>query len=186
MLNMKLLDDLARHPVALALAPQELEDSRFALVVWADETILGSGWVGREQWGHELLQLQLFRTNRGGDEFYERLNRLRPDQSAARLIYFLCLAFGFEGQMIEQPEQRRALMQQNYDMLRAAGLARDVLSAGRVSPEAYELEVHLEPPASGSFGRVLLRWGGGAAVLFALLWGILTLLAGRVPLPPGS
>ena len=81
---------------------------------------------------------------------------------------------------------RGALIQQQYDLLRASGMAREAVTLESFSPEAYELEVHLEPPSSGTILRVLLTWGGGAFAVFAVLWGILTLLAVRVPLPPGS
>jgi type VI secretion system protein ImpK len=177
---------LSSHPIAVSLDAQELEDARFALVAFADEALLTSQWPGREQWSHELLQQQYFRTNRGGDEFYDRLARLRPDQSAARHVYFLCLVLGFEGQLVGDEARRRALIQQQYDLLRAAGLAKDALDGEALSPEAYAVEVHLEPPSSGTLLRILVQWGGGAAALLIVLWGILILLSGRVPLPPGA
>ena len=79
-----------------------------------------------------------------------------------------------------------ALIQQNFDMLRAAGYATDLITQGQLSTEAYNLEVHLEPPSSGTVLRVVLRWGGGALLLFALFWSILTFMASRVALPPGA
>jgi len=178
------LDALAKHPAATALEPMELEDARFALAAWADELLARSAWPSAAVWASDLLQTRLFRTNRGGDEFYERLARLRPDQNAARQIYFLCLCFGFEGQLIGQEPERRALMQQNYDMLRAAGKARDLVTAGQLSPEAYQLEVHLEAPTSGSLVRILSRWGLLAAGVLFALWAVLAVLSRRVPLPP--
>lgn len=187
-LRAQLLEDLAaldRHPAAQRLDAQEIEHARFALAVWADEQLLESSWSGRESWGHEMLQMQLFRTNRGGDEFYERLSRLRPGESEARLIYFLCLVFGFEGQLVGDEAARRALIQQHFDMLRAAGLARDVVTSERLSPEAYSLEVHLEPPSSGAVRRIVFGWTALAATVFGLYWGGLWLMAQRVPLPPG-
>lgn len=180
------LDALSRHPTAQAMGAQELDDARFALVAWADEALLRSHWHGRDEWAQELLQSRLFRTNRGGDEMYERLARLRPDQSAARRIFLLCFAFGFEGQLVDQPQQRQALIQQHYDMLRAAGQVRDLVTVGRLAPEAYELEVQLKPPSGGGITRILLLWAGGAALLFVLLWAILATLAAGVPLPPGA
>lgn len=179
-----LLDAFSRHPLAQASDPHELESARFALVVWADEALLRSHWEGRDDWAHELLQHQLFRTNRGGDEFYERLARLRPDQSGARRIFLLCFAFGFEGQLLDQPQQRQALIQQSYDMLRAAGQVRDVIGLGRLAPEAYELEVQLKPPGRGGLASILMLWSAGVAVLFAVLWVVLSVLAASVPLPP--
>jgi type IV/VI secretion system ImpK/VasF family protein len=182
-----LLEAISHHPLALALEPQELEDSRFALVAWADETLIKGSWPGGNEWSQELLQFQLFRTMRGGDEFYDRLARLRPDQNAARGIFFLCFAFGFEGQMVGDEPRRQTVIQANYDMLRAAGYARDPISAGQLSPAAYDnLDIVLEPPSSGSLGRLLIRWGGAAALLFTLLWAVLTWSSSRVPLPPGA
>jgi len=188
-LRAKLLGDLAeveKSAVAERLDAQELDDARFALVVWADEMLLKSGWPGRDAWSRDLLQMQLYRTNRGGDEFYERLARLHPDQSEARLVYFLCLALGFEGQLVGDEGARRALVQQHYDMLRAAGMARDLFTTDRLTPEAYSLEVHLESPSSGGARRILLGWTALATLVFLLAWGVLRLLAQRVPLPPGG
>lgn len=188
-LRAQLLADLAaldRHPSAQHLDAQELDHARFALAVWADEQLLESSWSGREAWGHEMLQMQLFRTNRGGDEFYERLSRLRPGENQARLVYFLCLVFGFEGQLVGDEASRRALIHQHFDMLRAAGVARDLVTSDRLSPEAYELEVHLEPPSSGAARRILVGWTLLAATFFAIYWGGLWLMAQRVPLPPGN
>jgi type IV/VI secretion system ImpK/VasF family protein len=180
------LDEISAHPAAAGLEQQELDDAKFALVAWTDETLMLSDWAGREVWGHDLLQFSLFRTNRGGDEFYERLARLRPDQNAARLIFYLCFCFGFQGQLLGEDHQRMALIQQNFDILRAAGHATDLVTQGELSREAYNLEVNLEPPSSGTVLKVILRWGGGALVLFGLLWAVLAFMASRVALPPGA
>lgn len=188
-LRARLLGDWAAvedTSVARRLEAQELDDARFALVVWADEMLLKAAWPGRDAWSHDLLQMQLYRTNRGGDEFYERLARLRPDQSEARLVFFVCLVLGFEGQLVGDDAARRALVQQHYDMLRAAGLARDLITADRLTPDAYALDVHLEPPSSGGARRILLGWAVVAGAVFVLAWGVLRLLAQGVPLPPGG
>ena len=62
----------------------EIEEARFALAVWADEFILRSSWPGRESWPNELLQTRLFNISRGGNEFYEHLNRRTAPRSPAR------------------------------------------------------------------------------------------------------
>jgi len=188
-LRAKLLGDLSefeKHPISQQLEAQELDDARFALVVWADELLLKTAWAGHDAWSRDLLQMQLYRTNRGGDEFYERLARLRPDQSEARLVYFYCLVMGFEGQLVGDEASRRALVQQHYDMLRAAGMARDLITAERLTPDVYALDVHLSPPQSGGARRILLGWAAAALIVFALAWGVLRLLAQRVSLPPGG
>jgi len=188
-LRARLLDDLSaleKHPLAQGIDPQELDDARFALVVWSDEMLLKSSWPGRDVWSHDLLQMQIYRTNRGGDEFYERLARLRPDQSQARLVYFTCLVLGFEGQLVGDEARRRTVIQQHFDMLRAAGMARDLVTTDRLTPGAYALDVHLEPPSSGGARRILLGWAAVAAVVFVLAWGVLRLAAQSVPLPPGG
>ena len=80
-----LLDGFMRHPAAQAI-PEEAEEARFALVAMADEMIIVSGWSGSEQWRKDSLQLAMYRTNRAGDEFYDHLAKLRPDQNQAREV----------------------------------------------------------------------------------------------------
>ena len=180
------LQSFATHPATRQLGAEEIEDARFALVAWADETLLRSHWPGREQWAQSLLQLELFQTNRGGNEFYEHLARLRPDQSVVREIHLLCLAFGFEGQMADREPERQNLIQQQFEILRAAGHARNLLTSVPLSPAAYELEIQLQPRSGSGLPRILLGWVAAATGLFGLLWSILTYMAASVPLPPGS
>lgn len=180
------LQNFARAPATQKLRADEIEEARFALVAWADETLLKSQWPGREQWAQSLLQLELFRTNRGGNEFYEHLARLRPDQSDVREIHLLCLAFGFEGQLADREPERQTLIQQQFEMLRAAGHTRDLLATSPLAPAAYELEIQLQPRSGSGLPRIVLGWSAAAAGVFGLLWSILTYMAASVPLPPGS
>jgi type VI secretion system protein ImpK len=183
---MTALQSFATHPATRQLGADEIEDARFALVAWADETLLRSQWPGREQWAQSLMQLELFRTNRGGNEFYEHLARLRPDQSSVREIHLLCLAFGFEGQLADREPERQTLIQQQLEMLRAAGHTRDLAASVPLSPAAYQLEIQLQPRSGSGLPRIILGWAGAAAGLFGLLWSILTYMAASVQLPPGS
>lgn len=178
-----LLDAALRHPAAQEVPAEELEHARFALVAWADEVALRSDWPGRDEWSHDPLQLQLFRTNRGGDEFFERLARVRPDQSDAREVFLLCLALGFEGQYAGREPERRQLMQQQLEMLRAAGRATDLASLSPLAPGAYELEIRLGRRGGADWRRIVLAWGGGALALLFVCWVALTCAAADFPEP---
>lgn len=181
-----LLDGFAKHPDAQRYPSDEVEEARFALVAWADEMILRTEWSGREEWLRELLQLQLYRTNRAGDEFYDHLARLRPDQTHAREVYFLCLALGFEGQYAGRTADRAALMQQQFEFLRTSGRALDVGSTHPVAPPAYEVAIQLRGPGGKRLWPVLLGWLGVVLATLTVLWGVLQLFANRVDLPPGA
>ena len=181
-----LLDAFAKDPRAQQAPADEVEEARFALVAWADETILRSDWSGRDDWLQDLLQLQLFRTNRAGDEFYDHLARLRADQHQAREVYFLCLALGFEGRYAGRDAERVELMRQQFALLRASGRAIDVVTVSPLAPSAYELAIHVRGGGGKRLWPVLLTWVGGAAAVFGVLWLVLRLLVANFPVPPGS
>ncbi|MEM7412549.1 MAG: DotU family type IV/VI secretion system protein [Myxococcota bacterium] len=178
-----LLEDFMRHPAVQGVSPVDVEEARFALVAFADEMILRTEWPGRAEWLSEPLQLQLFHTNRGGDEFFERLSRLRAEQTDAREVFFLCLAFGFEGQYADREAERRSLLGQQFEMLRVAGRAADVSTLSPLTPSAYEVEIQLPGQRSGSIARPLLAMLGITLGFFALLFLGLYFAGGRVPGP---
>ncbi len=180
-----LLEAIAKDPRSQAIPHSDLEEARFALVAWMDEVVLRSDWSGRDAWEREPLQLQLFRTNRAGDEFYEHLERLAPGQTAAREIYFFCLALGFEGGYVGHDADRRALMVRHYEMLRVAGCALDAASEEYLSPGAYDVAIFLPRAAGASLWPRLLLLGAVVGAVLGLFWVVLYFTAGRVALPPG-
>jgi len=181
-----LLAPLPAAATALGVPTDEIEEARFALVAWADEVILKASWPGRDEWLREPLQMQLYRTNRAGNEFFAHLGHLRPEQSAAREGYFLALALGFEGQYQGQPAELRALIAREYEVLRAAGRVAETTRESQLTPEAYALEIELPPrPSSGiAFGLTALALG--MFVLYGALWIVLHAISGDVPVPKGS
>jgi type VI secretion system protein ImpK len=178
------LEAFTRHPTAQALPREELEHARFALVAWADEMIMKCDWAGHDAWAQELLQLQLFNTNRGGNEFFERLERMRPEHNSAREIYYLCLAQGFEGQWAGHEAERQQILRQQFEMLRVAGRAVDLSATAPLSPAAYQVAIELPRGGGSGVRRILLGWAGAAFALFALYWIVLFWAASRMPAPP--
>lgn len=180
---LSLLETFTKHPAVQGVSPVELEEARFALVAFADEMILRTDWDGRREWLNEPLQLQLFRTNRAGDEFFERLARLRAEQTDAREIFFLCLVFGFEGEYADRDSERRGLISQQFEMLRVAGRAADVATVSPVTPRAYEVEIHLPGQRTRSIWRPISAMALLSGIVFVLLFLGLFFAGGRVPAP---
>lgn len=181
---MGLLDAFTGSTAGRSVDPAELEAARFALVAWADETILRSTWPGREDWVHDLLQTTLFGTNKGGDEYYNRLAALPPDFNQAREVYMLGLAMGFEGRLVGDDAARQELMRQQYEMLRVSGLAVDSAAVRHLSEPAYQLAIEVHGGSGRSLMPVVATWVVGTLVGFGLLYLTLWLLAGGVDTPP--
>jgi type VI secretion system protein ImpK len=180
-----LLDEMVQTAGELGIDDAEVEEARFALTVWADEVVLRSQWPGRDAWHTQLLQSQLFRTTRGGNQFYERLRALSPEQHDAREVFFIVLVMGFEGQHAGQHDQRDAIILHQFKALRAGGRGLDLGLDESLIPLAYELDIEL--PRVGGLGMMTILAIGvaGLAGVYLLAWLILYLVAGEVPLPPG-
>lgn len=178
-----LLDRFARSPEAAEVSPDELAAARFALVAWLDEVILRSSWPGRDEWAGQPLQLRLFRTNRAGNEFYEHLARLRPEWLGAREVFLLVLSLGFEGQYHDQPAERRAVLLQQLDTLRAARAVTDLERERHVTPPAYAVEIDLPSRGGGFILRALIGLAAALVVAWVLGWAALHLVSPAVPMP---
>lgn len=121
-----LLSSVEREARQAGAAPSEIEEARFAVVAFIDETVLSSQWPSRDYWVAKPLQLEFFDRFDAGEEFFARLQRLleQPGSHAELLeVYYLCLALGFKGQHMLQDQERLPLLigQASQALERASG-----------------------------------------------------------------
>lgn len=93
------LDRMVSDGRRLGIADADLAESRYALVAFIDEQVMRSDWAGRSEWMSRPLQLELYRENTAGENFFVRLRSLlrSGDRPVAVEIYYLCLVLGFNG-----------------------------------------------------------------------------------------
>ena len=72
----------------------DVKHASFATVAWADELI--AAYPNADDY-YAPLQVSLFNTANAGDEFFEHLAGLGPDQDEVREIFFTALGLGFVG-----------------------------------------------------------------------------------------
>lgn len=146
----------------------DVEAATFALVGFLDEAVLRSSGSARESWIAKPLQLEFYGAMLAGEEFFDRLERMRREREArieALEVYAACLAFGFAGKFaFGGPERLKSLLGEvEADVAAVRGTGRRALaphasrpddvggaSAGRVIPAWMALAV--------GFGGLLLTW----------------------------
>ncbi len=97
-----LLNQLEAGGVQIRCAPRQVQDVKFALVAFLDETMLSpqNNFPLREEWERNPLQLEYFKEHLAGVKFFERLDAMLEniEQEADVVeIYYLCLLLGFKG-----------------------------------------------------------------------------------------
>jgi type VI secretion system protein ImpK len=96
----RLLSDSQKKMSQGHFSQEDYDLARFAIVAWADETILSSDWNSKDKWQREQLQRIYYQTTDAGEIFFDRLNSIGPHQRDVREVYYLCLALGFKGRYI--------------------------------------------------------------------------------------
>jgi len=111
---LELLDNFERRALTAGIEQAKVQTSKFAIVAFIDETIIGSEWQNKGEWLAEPLQLKLFNCFNAGQEYFARLTQLRQrlgENADVLEVYFLCLSLGFRGKyQLEAPEQVRMII----------------------------------------------------------------------------
>lgn len=102
---MRNFHEAAMNVRSTGIDPRDYDYARFAICCWLDELLLNLPWVHRDEWQRSLLQTELYQSMRGGDEFFERLNQLAPDQNTIREVYYQCMALGFKGRFCHDGDE---------------------------------------------------------------------------------
>jgi type VI secretion system protein ImpK len=120
------LDTFERRSKKDGYSINDIQQAKFALVAFFDETLIASDWRQKENWLSNPLQLQLYNRFDAGDEFFQNLNELRQRGAEAihiLEIYYMCLTLGFKGRYaLMEREKLRLFIDETYrDIKRARG-----------------------------------------------------------------
>jgi type VI secretion system protein ImpK len=162
------LDRMVSDGRRLGISDSDLAEARYALVAFIDEQIMRSDWSGRAEWMQRPLQLDLYRENTAGENFFVRLRALlrSGDRPIAVEIYYLCLVLGFEGAYRDQadPQAIEKFARASRDQVR------------KVLPDPTKISPHAKP--KGSTRSVTTGWGPLVVIAASSLVLILFVLVG--------
>lgn len=150
----------------------QIQNAKFALAAFVDETVLTGGFPVRNEWERYPLQLEYFKEQFAGVKFFERLEALlkNVEQEADVVeVYYLCLLLGFKGKYhIYLEDQLPGVLHNVAENLRRVGR----LKASLLSPH-WKLNDQPQPPkeskvpempawvrlvVAASLGVVALAW----------------------------
>lgn len=93
-------DHMERMSFEREIGTSVIQNAKYALAAFVDESVLGSECHGRINWMSHPLQLQFFGDHLAGENFFEKLKIIRQggEQNIDLLeLYYTCLQMGFEG-----------------------------------------------------------------------------------------
>jgi type VI secretion system protein ImpK len=146
------------------IPPEDVADAGYAIMALFDEIMVSANWPGRAEWQASPLQYVYFRENTAGEGFFRRADTLmhQPHRAHVLLVYFLCLALGFQGRYAVGGGGGLAPV---YDAIGAA--------VGHFLPPSDVLSPHGEPP---DLGRGLLRRQAPMLRVAAAVLGVAVLI----------
>lgn len=123
------LKELETRGAQLGYKEQQLQNTKFALAAFVDETVLAGGFPVRNEWERSPLQLEYFQEQFAGVKFFERLDSLlkNAEQEADVIeVYYLCLLLGFKGKYhIYLEDQLPGVLNNVAEHLRRVGRLRE-------------------------------------------------------------
>ena len=161
-------DEYERNCYSQQVTTSLMQEVKFALTAMCDEFVMSSGAHFRMDWMSRPLQLEFFGNNRAGEEFFERLGKLRTggEQKLAALeVYYICLQLGFEGiYKVKGIEQLKALIVDVRAQIEdIKGTPSSQLSDNGVPTEGFAMKVGRNIP----YWVILAICLGSIASLFA-------------------
>jgi type IV/VI secretion system ImpK/VasF family protein len=154
---------------------RDYQDASFAVIAWADETILKhSTWTHQAEWNALPLQLEYFQTRNAGEEFFERLERLRPEQKAIRDVYYVCLGLGFSGRYFLGLEDELKLNQIRHEQAPHLSLpVEDIQEIDKLTPQPYDVRAPAHGQIKPPWTDLLLKAGLPLLILVPIVLALM-------------
>jgi len=162
--------DFERSALSHRKPPESVEQAKYALASFIDETIVNTENNCRETWIADPLAVTYFNDGLAGENFFKRLEALLPDMRRnleVIEVFYLCLALGFQGRYRLSGAEVLPNVVRNL-LKRIEGIKGEPPKA--VSPSAY---VHPGVKGRERSGRGLVIATSIFLVVSALLYGVL-------------
>ncbi|MBI1926564.1 DotU family type IV/VI secretion system protein [Candidatus Poribacteria bacterium] len=93
------LEKMEKTAKALHVSEDDVQEAKFGLAAFIDETIMNSSWDSKGTW--RRLTSFYFDMLLAGEEFFGKLEEIRKNPSKAYVldVYYLCLLLGFKGKL---------------------------------------------------------------------------------------
>jgi len=169
-----MFDRMSQRAREAGASAEDVREAQYPLAAFIDEQILRAPWNGRYEWQQRPLQLQWFGENTAGDNFFERMTALSRQASRAHVVevYVMCLAHGFQGKHIQDPQALAPIIEQASLSLTPALPPGDPLSPKGITP-APRTALGAEAPLV----RLGLAFFAVALLIYVLLRIVLSMSA---------
>ena len=119
---------------------QEYDFSHLSVCIWIDEALLNSVWEHKRQWQRELLQRRFYNITDGGQEFFQRLEKIGHENRDIREVAYYCLTLGLAGRYVEEEDVAVLdhLKTSNLKRLYGSSAGEPTLENRLLFPEAYQ------------------------------------------------
>lgn len=141
-----LLKEMEERAETLRYSQKVVNQVKFALAAFVDETVLTNDFPLKEEWEKYPLQLEYFGEHLAGITYFERLKDMCQNHLDTMVdaieIYYLCLLLGFKGKYkIYLEHELKGVIETTAEYLRKAGR----LQAVELSPH-WLVQDQPEPP----------------------------------------
>lgn len=139
-------DQFERKCYENQITTSQMQEAKFALTATCDELVMSSGVSFKMDWMSRPLQLEFYGNNRAGEEFFERMEKLRmgnENKIKVLEVYYICLQLGFEGAYkVKGLEQLKALIVDIRSQLEdTSEVVNAKLSANGTPSEGFAMKV---------------------------------------------
>lgn len=162
--------DFERTALSHRKPAEAVEQSKYALAAFIDETVINGENNCREAWIADPIAVTFFNDSLAGENFFKRLEALLPDMKRNLEIievYYLCLALGFQGRYRLSGAELLPNVVRN--------LLRRIEGVKGPPPKAISPSANVHPGMKGreKSGRGLVIASGALLIVAALVYGVL-------------
>jgi type VI secretion system protein ImpK len=143
----RLLTQTLKTKTEKHFSDQDYNFAHLSICIWIDEALLNSAWEHKRRWQKELLQRRYHNITDGGQEFFERLDKIGHEDRDVREVAYYCLTLGLAGRYVEKGDWvvLDNLKTSNLKRLYGSSAGEPTIENRQLFPEAYQK--HFAAPA---------------------------------------